>query len=211
MHVKSPPDEIECPHKGYDIRAGFGWCFHTPRSGDLDTGCTSNCYFTVVFRSLFHMISRWVYSLTTHIHKLLAVPQIFNFLFTDVWDSLPAKLSQVFLTLLISDRMYSCSYGPKCLKKPQFCAWVVCLDYEIYCTSANHGSSPIGPINQWLLQSLYMTPLHPLQPVSRWLPVAHLTRHIVLMLCGLTNIILTTSLNPGGLSSILYNICGTWR
>lgn len=24
VHVESPPDEIERPHKGYDIRAGFG-------------------------------------------------------------------------------------------------------------------------------------------------------------------------------------------
>ena len=35
-------------------------------------------------------------------------------------DSFPAELSQVFLTLLISDCTYSCFYGPTRLKKPQF-------------------------------------------------------------------------------------------
>ena len=54
--------------------------------------------------------------------------------------------------------MYLWSYDPKHFEKPQFHAWVVCLDCGIYCAYTNHGSST-GLINWWLLQSLYMA--HP--------------------------------------------------
>lgn len=116
---------------------------------------------------------------------------------------LPAQLSQVFLTLLISDHMYLWSYDPKHFEKPQFHAWVVCLDCGIYCAYTNHGSST-GLINWWLLQSLYMA--HP--PTSEQ-ATSHGTSR---QMCG-TDVVQhhPRNLNQEESSSILHNIHGIWR